>query len=111
MKIVQELENQFEERVSQCETYLHLIEELDSALKNGVMEIVGTPRLKISVEQRRILYSGVYLHLYNLIEATMTSCLELVSKAVTDDPKWQVKDLSEHLRKEWVKHVAHVRSR
>lgn len=106
MKIAQELQKQFEERVLQCETYLDLIEALDSALKNGSMEIVGTTRFKISIDQQRILYSGVYLHLYNLVEATMTSCLELVSKAVTDEPKWQVKDLSEHLRKEWVKHVA-----
>jgi len=106
MKITQELQSQFEERFSQCETYVGLIEGLDSALKNGNLSIAGTTRFVVSTDQQRILYSGVYLHLYNLVEATMTSCLELVSKAVTEETKWRVKDLSEDLKREWVKYVA-----
>ncbi len=96
----------FDERFAQCETYLDFIEGVDDAIKRGVPRIGGRDGLVISTDQQRILYSVVYLHLYNLVEATVTACLESISKTAISDGNWKVHELSTDMRKEWVKHIA-----
>ena len=52
----------FEERLLEIETYLDLLDALDRQVQKGPPEIGGAP---ITVQQQRILYSAVYLQLYN----------------------------------------------
>jgi hypothetical protein len=96
----------FEGRFSECSAYLDFLEGLDSAIKNGTPKIGGDDGFIISPDHQKILYSSVYLQLYNLVEATITACLEAVSKTAMANANWRVQDLSAELRSEWVKHTA-----
>jgi hypothetical protein len=95
----------FEDRLSEVDAYLAFLQSLDEQTKNR------RPRLKgaleaITVDQQRILYSSVYLHLYNLVESTMTRCVEAVAYAAHGGGRWAPADLSLKLRNEWVRHKA-----
>ena len=93
----------FEERLQEIETYLDLLDALDRQVQSGPPEIGGAA---ITVQQQRILYSAVYLQLYNLVEATVTWCVDAVCDAAANGGKWVASDLSEELRREWVRLTA-----
>jgi hypothetical protein len=93
----------FEERLREIETYLDLLEALERQVQLGPPEIGGT---RITTEQQRILYSAVYLQLYNLVEATVHWCIDAVSDAAAAGGRWRPGDLSAQLRREWVRTTA-----
>jgi len=97
------LNQTFEERLQEIETYLDLLEALERQVQTGPPEIGGTT---ITTQQQKILYSCVYLQLYNLVEATVTWCVNAVSAAVTENGHWLPRDLSIKLRREWVRSTA-----
>lgn len=95
----------FNDRLSEIEDYLDFV--------NGIEEQVqrGTPRLGangpiISATQQRILYSSVFLQLYNLVEATVTRCINAVADAASKSGRWRPHDLCTNLRREWVRYHA-----
>ncbi|MBO9506485.1 MAE_28990/MAE_18760 family HEPN-like nuclease [Thalassospira sp. A3_1] len=92
-----------ERRYSEIDDYLKLLESLDSSLLSGPPKI-GTG--VVSARQSRVLKSSVYLQLYNLIEATVTSSIEEVCNSTIIGRKVAPADLNQHLRKEWVRSVA-----
>ncbi len=61
------LEN-FQERLDEIEDYFAFLNRVDTQIQERSPE-------RPSTEQQRILFSTVYLQLYNLIEATMSECL------------------------------------
>ncbi|MEV4119477.1 MAE_28990/MAE_18760 family HEPN-like nuclease [Micromonospora sp. NPDC049645] len=96
----------FEERFSEVSDYLDLLEQLDAVTASS-----GTPRLavsnyRITTSQQRILYSSVYLQLYNLVEATVARCVSAVTDAATSAGHWLPHQLNEELQREWVRAVA-----
>lgn len=93
----------FEERLQEIETYLDLLEALDRQVQKGFPEIGG---VAITAQQQKILYSSVYLQLYNLVEATVTWCVDAVCAAATSSGRWKPGDLSDALRREWIRHKA-----
>jgi HEPN superfamily protein len=95
----------FDERLKEIETYLDLLEALEKQVQQGPPRI-GETGPTITVQQQRILYSSVYLQLYNLVESTVTRCVEAVSAAVVERGPWQPGDLSANLRREWVRYMA-----
>lgn len=95
----------FNERLQEIEAYLDLLELLEKQVQQGPPRIGGDGPT-ITVQQQRILYSSVYLQLYNLIESTITRCIEAVSNAVVEKGTWVPGDLSVDLRREWVRSVA-----
>lgn len=100
----------FNERLEEVETYLDMLRILEQAAQSG------RPRFRnidqpITVKQQKILYSSVYLQLYNLVESTMTSCVDAIAQAATIDPRRQARDLSLELRKEWVRFTARTHDR
>ena len=99
------LSTTFEERLQEIETYLDLLTALEQQAGMGAPKIGGS---LITAQQQRILYSAVYLQLYNLIEATVTWCLDAVLAATTEDEKWQPAHLTNEVRKEWVRAAARV---
>jgi hypothetical protein len=101
-----ELSERFEERFSEILAYLDFLENVQTAVQSGVPQLGGEDGLVVTTLQQRILYSGVYLQLYNLVESTMTGCLDAVSKAAIQQAHWGPADLSTELRREWVKYVA-----
>ncbi len=97
----------FEERLQEIETYLDLLDALERQVREGPgPPLIG--QVVISTQQQKILYSSVYLQLYNLVEATVTWCVDAVCEAAVRDGRWLPTDLSENLRREWVRHVAHA---
>ncbi len=90
----------FEERLHEIDVYLDLLDAIQHQAQAGPPRIGNAT---ISTQQQRILYSSVYLQLYNLVEATATWCVDAVSDATTDGDQWKPKDLVDKLRREWVR--------
>jgi hypothetical protein len=99
------MEQIFTERLQEIETYLDLLAVIEEQVRGGPPR-VGSQGAVISTTQIRILHSSVYLQLYNLVEATITKCIEAVSTAVAASGRWRPSDLSGELRREWVRHLA-----
>jgi hypothetical protein len=95
----------FQERLAEVEAYLDFLSTMEFQAQQGPPRIEGAKH-PITAQQQRILYSSVYLQLYNLIEATMSCCIEAVAKATTDSARWKPSDLSDSLRREWVRVTA-----
>lgn len=93
----------FEERLQEIETYLDLLEHLEQQVAAGPPKIGESA---ITAQQQKILYSSVYLQLYNLVEATVTWCIEAVREAATAGDAWKPGDLAELVRREWVRSTA-----
>jgi hypothetical protein len=102
-----ELETQFQERYNHIVSYLEFIEGIEALIRSGVPRL-GESGLVITTDQQRILNSCVYLQLYNLIEATITSCLDSVSKSAMTRGTWTAKDLVIGMQREWVKYIAKI---
>lgn len=90
----------FDERLQEIDAYLDLLDALERQVHDGLPRIGGAA---ITAQQQKILYSAVYLQLYNLVEATMTWCLEAVCRAAAKDGRWYPSDLTPEVRKEWVR--------
>lgn len=102
---MESLQEAFEERLREIETYLDLLEIVERQVQSGPPRLAGEGA-RITAEQQKILYSGVYLQLYSLVEATITRCIEAVCIAASNGKLWKPGDLSERIRAEWVRSVA-----
>jgi hypothetical protein len=104
--MVEELSERFEERFSEITAYLEFLEGVDSVVQSGVPRLGGAGGPAITTQQQRILYSGVYLQLYNLVEATITGCLDGISRAALAQSGCTPAELTAEMRREWVRHMA-----
>lgn len=95
----------FDERVAEVEAYLEFLLSMEGLAQNGPPRLEGADA-PISTQQQKILYSSVYLQLYNLVESTMSRCVEAVAEAACDNGRWKASDLSDDLRREWVRVTA-----
>ncbi|MEG3437166.1 MAE_28990/MAE_18760 family HEPN-like nuclease [Pannus brasiliensis CCIBt3594] len=96
--------NAFEERLQEIEVYLDLLDSLEREVQGGSPRL-GQNGTIITMQQQKILYSCVYLQLYNLVESTVTRCLDAVSTTIVYH-RHQPKDLSNSFRGEWVRFIA-----
>ncbi len=94
----------FDERVVEAEAYLDLLSALERQAREGPprLNIEGGDYL-ISSTQQKVLYSTVYVQLYNLVESTISACIEAVSDASTGREPLH---LREEIQKEWIRQVA-----
>lgn len=90
----------FDERLQEIDAYLELLDALERQIHEGAPRI---GRVLITAQQQKILYSSVYLQLYNLVEATATWCIQAVTAASADGERWRPGDLSDKLRHEWIR--------
>lgn len=95
----------FEERLQEITDYLAFLDLVQQQVQAGAPR-VGDSDVPITATQQKILCSSVYLQLYNLVEATITRCIEAVSEAAMGEGRWKPHDLSAILRREWVRHTA-----
>jgi hypothetical protein len=95
----------FEERLGEINSYLELLEQIEAAARSGPPRI-GEGGSPITTQQQKILYSSVFLQLYNLVEATVVKCLDAVTSAALVDGTWNAGDLTTELRREWVRVTA-----
>lgn len=100
-----DLSDRFDERFGEISAYLDLIQGIEELVRTGVPRL-GENGAVVTTQQQRILNSGVYLQLYNLVEATVTNCLDAVSKAAMRRAEWAPGDLTSELRREWVRYMA-----
>lgn len=102
---MEELGNAFEERHAEIEAYLVFLEGIETEAQSGPPRL-GAAGALITAQQQRILYSGVFLQLYNLIEATIVQCLDGVTEVALRADMWAPGDLTIELRREWVRVMA-----
>jgi hypothetical protein len=95
----------FEERFKEVDAYVDLLEELEKAAQDGAPRLHGT-KYKISATQQKILYSSLYLQLYNLVEATVSRCVDGITQAAAHAGQWKPHQLSDELQREWVRAIA-----
>ena len=95
----------FQERLAEIDAYLDLLSGLEAQIQEGPPRL-GVAGPTVTTTQQRILYSSVYLQLYNLIEATITKCIDAVCSAISQDDRWHPRDLSQDLKREWVRYIA-----
>ena len=95
----------FQERLAEVEAYLEFLSSMELRAQHGPPRLEGAEH-PISAQQQRILYSSVFLQLYNLVESTMSRCIDAVTKATMESNRWVPSDLSEPLRREWVRVMA-----
>lgn len=100
-----DLVTEFQERLAEVEAYLEFLSVMEAQAQHGPPRLQGAEH-PISAQQQRILYSSVYLQLYNLVEATMSRCIETIAEAAKDSDLWKPSDLSVSLRREWVRVTA-----
>ena len=99
------LHEAFQDRLREIDAYLDLLEAVEAQVRSGPPRLAGLS-IAITAEQQKILYSGVYLQLYSLVEATITRCVDAVCAAAAGGKGWRPGDLSEALKREWVRSVA-----
>jgi hypothetical protein len=100
----------FEERFAEINSYLDFLRTVEEAVGAGTPRLEGS-EAAITTSQQKILYSSVYLQLYNLVEATVSRCIEEIGKAASSHPSaWQAGDLIQELRIEWVRGMARTHS-
>lgn len=104
-----DISDRFEERFGEIVAYLELIEGIEKLVQSGVPRL-GDNGPVVTAPQQRILNSSVYLQLYNLVEATVTNCLDSVSKGAMRKAEWAAGDLTAELRREWVRYMARTHS-
>lgn len=90
----------FDDRAGEIDDYLRFLELIEKKVQSGPPKIGD---LSVSAQQQKILYATVYLQLYNLVEATVTWCVEEVCDASSRDGRWKPGELTDRLRREWVK--------
>jgi MAE_28990/MAE_18760-like HEPN len=93
---------EFDERVSEIETYLDLLVALEHETRNGHPKI-GTHT--VTTDQQKMLYSSLYLQLYNLVESTVVRCVGALAQEISRGSSLP-EELSEPVRREWVRQIA-----
>ncbi len=89
----------FKDRASEIDHYLDLLRLIDESVKP-----LGSDALPdVTSNQLKILYAHVYLHSYNLVEATMNWCLGAVAQAPQTSVRWKPHYLIPQLVREMVR--------
>lgn len=102
---MEELAQGFEEHFEEIEAYLQLLENIEDASRSGPPAFANTGK-KITTQQQKILYSGIFLQLYNLVESSVVKCIDGVTLASLGNADWAPGDLTEEIRHEWVRVMA-----
>ena len=102
-----QLDRAFEDRLLEIEAYLSFLEGVEVEARSGPPRLERSGAL-ITAQQQRILYSGVFLQLYNLVESTIVWCLDGVTQAAIAFGTWPPGDFTTELRREWVRVMAHT---
>ena len=95
----------FNERCEEVDEYLEFLDTLESQTKAGPPRIKGANK-SISARQIQMIYSSLYIQIYNLVESTVTRCLEAVVTAAASSGDRNPRDLTHDLRREWVRVIA-----
>ncbi|GAA4952721.1 hypothetical protein HD597_009650 [Nonomuraea thailandensis] len=101
----------YTERFKEIESYLDFLGEVERSAQAGVPKVLGSNQpiasaYTITASQQKILYSSVYLQLYNLVEATVSRCIAALCMAAQSGSQWGPEHLNPSLQREWVRAMA-----
>lgn len=96
----------FDFRAEEIEHYLSFLGFVQNAVSGNDETGNFSTTFAFTPKHQQVLHASVFLHLYNLVESTVTWCMELIESAISLHESRTVGHLSEQLRKEWVKNVA-----
>jgi len=97
----------FDERVLDIESYFELVNNIELAISaGGAVLHFNSTSYTVKPEQQKIMYSSIYLHLYNLIESTISTLIEAVERHATEGINGQLALLTDNMRKLYVTSVA-----
>src|SRR4051812_46018082 len=97
---MQELRRRFRERALEVTRYVSTLTFVEN--HNALLvSHSGQARLHLDMTTRHVLKASVFLHLYNLVESTVTACLLRVSDEIRSQ-KLHYGDLSIEWRKIWL---------
>lgn len=97
----------FNERIYDIESYFELVNNIELAISSGGAILhFSTTSYVVKPEQQKIMYSSIYLHLYNLIESTISMLIDAVERHATTGINGQLGLLTEKMRKIYVTSVA-----
>lgn len=114
-----ELQEDFNEKKAEIEEYIQLLENVDRTLHEGTIFLTArrehnaatqddkSKEFAITPSQQKIMFSCLYLQLYNLVESTVIGCISALEQTVQkiDTSSWL--KLNDFLRQEiirsWVK--------
>lgn len=97
----------FNQRLEDIESYFELINNIELAISaGGAVLHFNSTSYKVKPEQQKIMYSSIYLHLYNLIESTISTLIDAVGRHATQGINGELKLLTENMRKLYVTSVA-----
>lgn len=104
-----DLKADFQERVAEVEAFLDLIRAIERSVQEGLPLIRSRSATEsaaaVSPLQQKLLYAGVYLHLYNLVEAMVSRCIAALEEAASTSSSIRAGDLSKQMRSEWVRAI------
>lgn len=96
----------FNERINEIESYYELVNKIELAISyGGAILHIDSHSYTIKPEQQKIMYSSIYLHLYNLIEATISTLIDAVGRHATVGINGNLNLLTERMRKLYVTSV------
>jgi hypothetical protein len=96
----------FYDRINDIESYFELVDQIEKAVGSGGASLnVNGSKYNIKPNQQKIMYSGIYLHLYNLIESTISLLIEAIEKHASEEVGNNVSLLTENMRALYVKSV------
>lgn len=103
MELVQ---STFDDRLSDIESYFDLVHNIEMAAGSGgaIFNVQGSA-YQIRPEQQRIMYSGIYLHLYNLVESTISMLIDAVERHAMSGIDGQLDLLTEKMRVLYIKSI------
>ena len=90
-----------EERLAEIVEYVDFVGTVNRRLQAGEGKVGDE---FVTERHQKMLYSSVYLQIYNMVEATISACVEAVAEATVGTCR--PGELSPHLRREWVKQFA-----
>ncbi|MEG2566009.1 MAG: MAE_28990/MAE_18760 family HEPN-like nuclease [Acinetobacter sp.] len=94
----------FGDRIEEIETYYSFLVFLENGLSNGSTNLLlNDDRYIITPQLQKTVYANVYLHLYNLVESTVSLLLKAVEKKIQNDVRENgVIILKPEIRKQWI---------
>ncbi|CAH9054041.1 hypothetical protein PSEHALCIP103_00948 [Pseudoalteromonas haloplanktis] len=96
----------FYERINDIESYFELVDQIEKAVGSGGASLnVDGSKYNIKPNQQKIMYSGIYLHLYNLIEATISLLIEAIETHASEEVGNNVSLLTDNMRALYIKSV------
>lgn len=93
------LRHSLAERRKELDTHFALARALEDQIFEGQTVLIG--ETEISVRHLMTMKSGLVVHLYNIVEATMSGVMTMVGRAIGSVPptQWTENSLNEWLRK------------